>query len=316
MDLHRKAGSMKRLTVGIGAGLMVIGAICAFMLISGRTHVIPFTNAPSEALNKPVKGKLAFEVKKDDVPEIPDKMTVYRFEPMFTGKADIQQLASKLGIEAEVKPGNVGGKGGDYYSARDGEVGLGIGITYMIDSQTLHMQVHPKIDAVNPDLPSREDSPRIAADALKRIGLYPEEAYHSGFVRDLVSYSDGKGQWTRHEPIRHVEFSRKLDGFPVVGPGMRILVSLGTDGELIGISSTIRKLVPYREYRTKSMEEALSDAQKGKNTMNLSPDTTNPRVNRVELLYYADPADEESRFLQPVFALTGPGASIYVPAIK
>ncbi|MBU4240663.1 MAG: hypothetical protein KKE43_04095, partial [Actinobacteria bacterium] len=78
----------------------------------------------------------------------------------------------------------------------------------------------------------------------------------------------------------------------------------------------MRNVVPDGEYDSKSVEEAIKDAQSGKGTMNLYSDIENPEVTRVELIYYADPAEMENKYLIPAYSLTGPDTCIYVPAIK
>ncbi|MFH1149267.1 MAG: hypothetical protein V1748_02205 [Actinomycetota bacterium] len=312
----------KSTCIAIGGALVAIvgTAFVLALLLKGGAAVLPL-DAPPEAANKPVKGRLVLTAK--DIPQAPYRLTVYRFEQIADGAAEIQMLARKFGINHEIQRDEIKLKGSfqyedyDSYYAIEGDQNFGRIFHYYYNNGNYQFWIGSKYGQENPDLPSVEESGRIAMSTLEELGLLPHEAYVSmigGPQRETLHHDDG--QVTKIRLQRDVEISRKADGRPIVGPGMRIMVSLGTDGELIGVDSTMRNLVPYKKFEVKSLKEAIEDAEKGNNTMNLHPDVENPEVSRVELIYYADPSKTTNQFLQPVYCLSGPETCIYVPAIK
>lgn len=89
-----------------------------------------------------------------------------------------------------------------------------------------------------PALPSTEAAPAIATSLLAELELSPERAEemvveHVGGLNMGVEGADGETQV--FEKLRTVRFGRQLDGQKVVGPGSRIQVQLGQEGEMRGV---------------------------------------------------------------------------------
>ena len=288
------------IAAGIGIGL--------FFLVSRVSRVTISLDAPAEAANKPVEGKIKIDLGTMENLRVPEKVSVYEYKGVASSFEEIEEIARKLGVSDKLKPdSNIE----DLYSASNGMISF----DYHSDDPSYIWRDKAKYGMENPDLPTKEESRVIATRVLRELGLLPDEAYVCA-TGGVEEETERDGENVKFFLYRDVIFSRKLDGYYVIGPGMRIKVSLGTNGELIGLDSTIRNLVPYKEYETKSIEDALRDAQRGKNTMNLHPEVEDPEVTKVEILYYADPASPENKFLQPVYCFSGPETCIYVPAIK
>jgi len=313
-------GSISKRHVVIGMLLVAVAAaavVLALAFIPGGSSEIPPLDAPGECANKPVQGKLTINVEDEDLPQTPEKMTVYCLEPIVKTEEEIQELAAKFGVtDIERSHKEISSKEYDSYQGMKGDkIESCLAFGYDLTDGSFNFQNHAKYGKENPDLPTKDESRGIALETLENLGLLPDEAYVSGTGgQERETIRDG--EWVKFFLHRDVIISRKLDGCYIIGPGMRIKVSLGTNGELIGLDSTVRNPVPYKEYKTKSAEDALRDAQNGKKTMNLHPEVEDPEVTKVEILYYADPAKPENKYLQPVYCFTGPQTCIYVPAIK
>lgn len=297
------------------AATAFIAVLLSLLLFQFGGAGIPPLDAPPEAAGKPVRGKLVIEIPKEKMPKAPEKVNVYRFEPIADSEREIEEFAARFGIPEITR--EVGkSDGGVFYIGSVGDrIETSLSFFYGVSDGHLNYQDHAKLRKENPNLPSDDEIEGIALRTLERLGLLPDEAYVSG-TGGLEEATFRDGQPVKYWRYRNVVVSRKVDGFYIIGPGMEVKVSLGTDGELVKLDSMMRELVPFREYPAKSLEEAIVDAQKGRETMNLYPEVVNPVVKKAEILYYADPAKPENKYLQPVYALTGPETCIYVPAIK
>ncbi|MBU1671061.1 MAG: hypothetical protein KKF41_04155 [Actinobacteria bacterium] len=305
-----------------GALVAVVGTAIVLVMFLGGGNAVPPLDAPPEAANKPVKGSLLLTAK--EAPQVPEVLTVYRLEQIAKNRKEIEELAKEFDLVQPIKLDELGAGSRssgveheefDNYYAREGDPNIGRIFHYYFRTGNYEFWIGSKYGEENPDLPTVEEAGALAMHALEERGLLPDEAFVStiGGPQAETIIDD---QYRKFLLQRDVEISREVDGRTIVGPGMRIMVSLGTDGELIGVDSTMRNLVPYKKFEVKSLEEAIEDAEKGNDTMNLHPDVENPEVSRVELIYYADPSKTTNQFLQPVYCLSGPETCIYVPAIK
>ncbi|MCG2794337.1 MAG: hypothetical protein L6427_00395 [Actinomycetia bacterium] len=308
----------KHIIIGILIAAVATVAVVLAMafLLGGSPGILPL-DAPGECANKPVQGKLILNVEDEDLPQTPEKMTVYCLEPIVKTEEEIHELAAKFGItDIERSHKEIDSREYDSYQGMKGDrIETCLAFGYDVIDENFNFENHAKYGRENPNLPTKDESRGIALDTLESLGLLPDEAYVSGTGGEQTE-TIRDGEWVKFFDHRNVIISRKLDGHYVIGPGMRIKVSLGTNGELIGLDSTMRNPVPHKEFKTKSIEDAIRDAKKGKNTMNLHPEVKDPEVTKVEILFYADPAKPENKYLQPVYCLTGPETCIYVPAIK
>ncbi|MFT7484932.1 MAG: hypothetical protein ACI9F9_000778 [Candidatus Paceibacteria bacterium] len=89
-----------------------------------------------------------------------------------------------------------------------------------------------------PNLPKGEEATRLALDHLQRLGLLPlnraeMNVQHIGGLRMAQRNEDGTNQ--DFDKLTTVHFGRTLDGLPVGGPGSKITVHLGANGELVGM---------------------------------------------------------------------------------
>lgn len=166
--------------------------------------------------------------------------------------------------------------------------------------------------------PDEETCKQIAVKEVERLGINkPEDISITLLGGDAITFGAPGGVQQTYMKNRQIALSRKLDGYVVIGPSMRTTVYVcGMNGQIGGVDSTMRKAVKAGSYQTKTEKEAIEDAKAGRGTINLHAEVKNPTVNKIVLMYYADPAKPENEYIQPVYCLTGPNLCIYVPAIK
>lgn len=88
-------------------------------------------------------------------------------------------------------------------------------------------------------LPGKDDAVRMAKKYLSDLGEMPGKQdemvlRHVGGLR-MVDI-DESGNATEYDKLVTVEFGRQLDGVDVGGPGSKIIVELGADGELVSLT--------------------------------------------------------------------------------
>jgi hypothetical protein len=296
-----KRRNMLMLTLGL---IVVITAVLITLAVTQKSNAIRPIYSQSEYKNKPINGLVRFKVAKTDLPRAPRTMTVYELKPIASGKKEIERIARALGVNAPLEYKTGGKVRAAAYEARDGIQTY----WYEIDGRGFGYDKKGTFGVFLTNLPDDEATKRIALEQLEKRGLLPEEAFVSGVGGIRSARKDVYLN-------RLAEISRRIGGFNITGPGMQISVYLGSNGELIGLDSTMKKLVPFEKFRVKTVEEALQDAKRGNNTVNLHSEVKDPTITKLNIAYYADPAGAKSKFLQPVYVFRGPDTCIYVPMI-
>ncbi len=112
-----------------------------------------------------------------------------------------------------------------------------------IDTQTRTIVFNKGIGDISdhastPALTTVEAAPQVAKSLLEELQLSPENAdelrvEHVGGLNMGLEGADGETQV--FEKVRTVRFGRELGGMKVIGPGSRIVVQLGQEGQMRGV---------------------------------------------------------------------------------
>jgi hypothetical protein len=156
------------------------------------------------------------------------------------------------------------------------------------------------------NLPSEDEAKEIADDFLQSLvgEAIPEpEFVEYEFLRvgetKTVAYeleTEEIETWTNHLDV-HYSFG-ELDGIPVWGPGAKIRVSVGDEGEVIGLHYVWREIKEdFGAYPAISKDDAIDIF---KESLGEEPEKLN-----AELVYYAESQYEEQYFLQPYYVFSG-----------
>ena len=134
-----------------------------------------------------------------------------------------------------------------------------------------------EVQANTPNLPRDNDATRVALKHLEDLGLMPAKReelmlQHIGGLR--MSSRSEQGETADFQKLVTVHFGRIIDGVQVGGPGSKITVHLGADGELVGLQ---RRWV---EVEAKSHE--TSDFFSRNETLNLATDHLRTEWDRAE----------------------------------
>jgi hypothetical protein len=89
-----------------------------------------------------------------------------------------------------------------------------------------------------PNLPGREQAVELAKAHLRELGQLPDQeelvVRHVGGLR--TTEQDGRGGTRIVDKLVTVHFGRQIDGLDVAGPGSKIVIDLGQNGELVGVA--------------------------------------------------------------------------------
>lgn len=121
-------------------------------------------------------------------------------------------------------------------------------------------------DRATSGLPTKEQAPDLAKKYLSDLGLMPEKQdelvlRHVGGLRQ-VDLLDGKPTAPLDKLVT-VHFGRQIDGIDVGGPGSKIVVDLGANGELVGVQ---RRWIEVNEEKKndadlKGQSEVINDVK-------------------------------------------------------
>lgn len=140
-------------------------------------------------------------------------------------------------------------------------------------------------DSETSGLPQGEKAVEMAKKHLGDLGLLPEKkeemvVRHIGGLRQVDIGPDGKA--VEKDKLVTVHFGRQIDGVDVGGPGSKIVVELGANGELAGLHRRWIEVVKETkqpgdfaaeaEVRTKINDKLKSVASKAKRITSDAPD--------------------------------------------
>lgn len=146
------------------------------------------------------------------------------------------------------------------------------------------------------NVPSEREAITIAEQYIRDNRLYPADQLGEPQATPLLS---GSGE---DETILcwDVYYYPKVDGRPVYGV-FRIVVSVGTDGEVVGTLKLAGKYESTDEVPLKTWDDIRADLASGSYFILSAASGTDAALTHVELAYYAD---VESDDILPVYSLS------------
>jgi len=253
------------------------------------------------------------------LPDTPDKMMVYKVKRPEVTVEKVLALAEALGLE-----GNITGTD-EKFIVRNGSFELEVlkasGRVAYADLSKIYGDISNP-----PNLPSEDSAIESAIKFLSDKGLMPSDAEFSKVVTDFaeIARKDPNTSEVSVEKIdlvMQVMFSREIDGFPVVGPGSKLKVYIGDNGDVVGVYKCWRAYEPYEQFDILTAKQAF-ERLKERGICGVKALTGEKvTVKEVYLAYYARPAVDKQEYFQPVFVFeldTGRGEIIkqYVPALR
>jgi len=157
---------------------------------------------------------------------------------------------------------------------------------------------------VQPKLPSPREAEKVALTFLRQNRLLPEKQdelklVHSGGLR-AQNVIGGRRAGPVINKMITLTYGREIDSLPVIGPGSKLIVNVGNQGEIVSLVKRWRELDPASKTEAKP-EEIISkeEAQKklAENMVKNFGKDSRYEVISTQKAYY----DGDGRTLQPVY---------------
>lgn len=147
------------------------------------------------------------------------------------------------------------------------------------------------------------DAENVAQDFLGKHNLLPTEASFAGLEEtEFAELKPGEEKATGETVATgaQVNFEFKLDDIPVIGPGAKINVTLGSDREVIGFFKAWREVEKVKEIAAISPKDVVEKFQNSIAFAELS-EGSKVSIKKLYLGHYALPAFELQDYLLPVY---------------
>ena len=255
-----------------------------------------------------------FELKVPPLPEVPSKVQLYKTTKP-TGenqKKQVESLANSLGLKKGLKglsdtpEGSSVEEGHQVLETYKESDSIWYGDMSKLWNETPEPMDTKKALGAESEAEVEQAGGNRAEDFLKKNDLLPKEAYRIGVEKTEVAELK-LGEKEVGETMvtgAQADFGFKLDNTPVVGPGAKISVNFGSDGEVVGLFKAWREVEKDKDVSTVPPKEALEKFQNSTVFAELGEDST-VNIKKIYLGYYALPAFEPQEYLLPVYTFEG-----------
>jgi PKD repeat protein len=255
--------------------LVLVSLLCGMVLLQG------FSSKPVELKN--VTGTLNTSLNSTDV--------------SLSSKADLPHItrtAGSLHLNATI-----------YQNA--GSLPTYRGIPEKNGSVNLQLkQIGKKRDNVT----TEKEAPDVAKKVLEQYGGLPVDAVYDGASTSFSEYFTN-GTLTHTEPVfTTVTYSRRINRLPVFGENNIIILTLGTDGELLWILKEWRNYSYAGDVPLISIDEATNKLE-NQDLIESSwhPEEGNVTIDSIGLGYYAKKTGNSETITEPLWLFFGAGES-------
>jgi hypothetical protein len=262
-----------------------------------------------------------FEMKLPPLPKVPSKVQLYKTKKPSeeNQKKQVESLANSLGLKKGLKglsetPDGSSVKEGDHvletYKESD-SIWYG-DMSKLWNETAVPMDIKKALGAKSEAEVDKAGGER-AKDFLRKNGLLPTEAYLVGVEKTEVAEVKAGEKEVGEKIITgaQINFGFKLDNIPVVGPGAKISINFGSNGEVVGLFKAWRGVEKGMAISTVQPKEALEQFQNSRVFAELD-EKSKVNIKNFYLGYYASPAFEPQDYLLPMYVFEGETQTPYL----
>lgn len=239
-------------------------------------------------------------------PRVPEKMMVYAAESPDISTKDVKGWIKTFGLNGEIV------KRQKQFVVKDQKKVLEVFFQPATGYLRFSNDAKLAVEEEAKNLPSKEEAIHKAREFLKSHGLLPENTFLAGVgYHEFRKYDlEGKILEQGKSGIK-VGFGFTLDGMKVAGPGAKVNVVFGSDGEIIGAARIWRKLRPAKEVKILTPDEALAKfkqrwpAEAEPERFQKAKIRTAVNIKKVDLTYFAKPGCVPQLYMEPVYIFNG-----------
>lgn len=166
-----------------------------------------------------------------------------------------------------------------------------------------------------PLLPSPDEAKVLAYDFLDGLDLLPPDYQSFNDVQDEIVVVAGGGYDIEEGAVGNiiqkdpsfwlVKFPFYIDGNTVTGPGAKMEVSIGDNGEPVSLVWAWKEVTPTYTEKIKSEQSAFDDIVDNKGKVDMPVSCPNVRIDGVQLGYWLNPISEPQDYTLPVYIFKG-----------
>lgn len=301
---------MNRIVYQISAGICVLVVIAL-----GLSYINPLITENSQPSLVLGPGGPTEIILNAEFPAHPAKMMVYTVVPQNT-REDAKKIAKILGITEELKEMD------NSYFTNEGKWTFYYGSVSGAFSYHWFERESGRDPIDMPEyLPKEEDAVIIAEQFLKSKGIWEEGAEYRRTIcqHGYTLWGANNTKQLVHQTM-DVYFGRVFNGYNVAGD--RIVVSIGGNGDVIGLFKVWRTYSPDKEYAIISPEEAYQKLIEDSSKFPVSKDVP-VSITRVYPGYATLTPSESMDFLKPVYSFdyeavqegTPVTGTVFIPAV-
>lgn len=281
--------------------LLILLGLLSIFLIGCNTKTSQVSELPKiPALYIPHSGSpspedVAYEL--NTTPQLPNSAMVLKFKQPNITENDVRQLAQKFTLNGEIK-----------YEPRNGVYNIKDGAKLLwVETKTGKWSFQNQSKAYSngesiPNIPTDEEAKVIALQQVQNLDLPVNEFK----VADVTKVTE---EGAPGQPVKvlskAVFLYRQINNQSILGVS-RIIVMVGDNGEVVGVSKFYKEAEPFNSYPLKTFEKAYEELRSGAASSNIPGKATNAKINNVELRYWEDAgAISEQPYLQPVYVFKG-----------
>ncbi|MBM4446296.1 MAG: hypothetical protein FJ023_02955 [Chloroflexi bacterium] len=265
----------------------------------------------------------------------PGQVPVYKVQSTDVTTESVTELGRRLGFSGEARFID----GGDKIAMFDGEGDeMRKFIVWTASGAIEYGYVEP--DKLYPshavELPSQPEAEQIAYDFLEQADLLPSGYQSLAKIKDETTVIAGgysvsreyaaeappaaapsAPSWPWKSPAPSaptaplapaywlISFPYQIDHTWTTGPGSKIEVSVGDNGEVVGLIWSWRQMTPRTTENIISEKQAYQELIQGKGSLDIPLDCQQVVVEDVQLKYWLDPPSEKQAYAVPVYEFTG-----------
>jgi hypothetical protein len=172
------------------------------------------------------------------------------------------------------------------------------------ENDSINLQLH-QLSEERQNVTTPEEAPEAARKAMEPYGGLPSDAVYEGACTTYSEEYSGDTVVSREPMFTTVFYSQGINGIWVVGDTNSIILTLGSNGELLGLLKVWRNYMYIGDTPIISVNSAISKLQTG--DVLDAPDARdeNITIDSASLGYYADTLENNDTELEPIWMLFG-----------
>jgi len=177
---------------------------------------------------------------------------------------------------------------------------------------SIDLQLGP-IGKDRPDVTSEQESQGVSQKILESYGGIPNDAVYNGASTSYTEYYDNKSLIKKVPEFTTASYSQNINGRQVFGDSNSIILTLGSNGELLWIKKTWRNYTSDGEVQLISLDTAIDKLERQDwYETTWSPVEGHVTITSIAQAYYAQDINESAAKLEPLWVMVGPGATSLV----